>query len=199
MCVITEVLTCSSRRATQCEVWGFCLPAEPQRSLFWGYHGFDGSILSLQTPRSGWCFYPLFPPCDVSQVKHFRMYELDKWCIDTILCVTAVCLPFVRLEGGSVYSLRACGKRQQSLALDLARHHKHTVLKGVDMTLDILYHNLWPLNVVVAVGEQWSYNLKEFKEMGKMLWTKLLKYRVTAVLGKGLKVLKVLIFLKCGG
>lgn len=66
------------------------------------------------------------------------------------------------------------------------------------MTLDILYHNLWPLNVVVAVGEQWSYNLKEFKEIGKMLWTKLLKYRVTAVLGKGLKVLKVLIFLKCG-
>lgn len=65
------------------------------------------------------------------------------------------------------------------------------------MTLDILYHDLWPLNVVVAVGEQWSYNLKEFKEK-KMLWTKLLKYRVTAALGKGLKVLKVLICLKCG-
>lgn len=79
--------------------------------------------------------------------------------------VSGVYLPFVCLQGGLLYSLGACRERQQSLALDLAGHHKHTGLEGVDVALDILRHYLWPLGVVPSVRQQWSHNLKEYKEI----------------------------------
>lgn len=151
MSVITQVLTCSSKRAAQCEVWGFCLPEEPQRSLSSGRHGSDGSTQSLLTPRSGWCSYPLFPSCNVPQVNHFKMYNYEKWCIDMTLDVQVVCLPFFCLQSSLFHSFWACRERQQGLALDLAWHHKHIGLKGLDVPQYILRHYLWPFSVVPTV------------------------------------------------
>lgn len=160
MCAITEVLTCSSRRAAQCEVWGFCLPEEPQRSLSSGQRGSDGSTQSLLTPESGWCSYPPPPPCSVPQAEDFRTHRWDKQCIDTNLDVPALCLPFFCLQLSLLHSLCACRERQQGLALDLAWHHKHAGFEGVDVAQDVLRHYLWPFRVVPTVRQQWGHDLE---------------------------------------
>lgn len=75
----------------------------------------------------------------------------------------SVCLPFVSLQGSLLYSLGACRERQQSLAPDLSRHHKHIGLEGVKVASDILRHYLWPFSLVPTVRQQWDHNLEENK------------------------------------
>lgn len=160
---MSEALTCSSRRAALCEVWGFCLPVEPQKSPSSGLHKSDGSTQSLLTPRSGWCSFPP-PRCEVSQANHFLMQTWDKWCTELSLSVLHVCLPFVCLQGSLFHFLRTCRERQQSLALDLAWHHEHIGLEGLNMTSDILGHYLWPFTLVPTVWQQWHDNLEAYEE-----------------------------------
>lgn len=84
------------------------------------------------------------------------------------LSASCVSLPFVCLQGSLLDSLGACGERQQRLALDLARHHEHIGLEGVDVASDILRHYLGPFTVVPTVRQQWGHNLEEDKITGAL-------------------------------
>lgn len=76
-----------------------------------------------------------------------------------MLKVGAPFLPLVCLQGNLFHFLKACWERKQRLALDLARQDQHAGFERVDMVLNVLRHNVGPFNVVLHVGEQWSYNL----------------------------------------
>lgn len=83
-----------------------------------------------------------------------------------------VCLPFLCLQGSLLHSLKACRERQQSLALDLARHHEDAGLEGVDVASDILGDHLWPFALVSTVRQQRRHNLEEYGGRKKDLFKK---------------------------
>lgn len=48
----------------------------------------------------------------------------------------------------------------------------------MDVVRDVLRHNLWPVSVVPAVGEQRAHNLDVNKDTGEFVWLEPLKLEV---------------------